>query len=75
MYHFTAASHVKNAGVIKFNLYILLFQELFFKPQPAMQHNNTVIYLKVRVTSVTRVRPHEAQDVDPSHLREVKGFF
>ena len=36
-----------------------------------MQHNNTVIYLKVRVPSVTRVRPHEAQDVDPSHLREV----
>ena len=35
--------------------FILLFQELFFKPQPAMQHNNTVIYLKVRVPSVTRV--------------------
>ena len=47
---------------------------MFFKPQPAMQHNNTVIYLKVRVPSVpsvTRVRPREAQDVDPSHLREV----
>ena len=25
----------------------LLFKELFFKPQPAMQFNNTVIYLKV----------------------------
>lgn len=30
------------------------FQELFFKPQPAMQFNNTVIYLK---------------DVDPTHLQ------
>lgn len=26
------------------NIYL---QELFFKPQPAMQFNNTVIYLKV----------------------------
>ena len=24
-----------------------ILQELFFKPQPAMQFNNTVIYLKV----------------------------
>ena len=25
----------------------VVLQELFFKPQPAMQFNNTVIYLKV----------------------------